>query len=260
MENKTEKRICQNCKNEFIIEPEDFNLYEKIKVPPPTFCPECRMQRRYAWRNIISLYSSKCQLCNKPVVTLYSPDSKITAFCNKCWWSDKWDPKDYGIDYDFSRPFFEQFSELMNKIPHIAMVNDDGIASLNCQYSHDWWFSKNCYMAFSGWHDENIMYSFYIMYAKDLMDCSLIKRDTSWMYECINCSNSYQLKHSHFCKACMDSAFLYDCRDCKNCFMCSGLRNKKYHFKNKGYGKEEYEKILSEYRLDTFSGFEKAKK
>jgi hypothetical protein len=42
--------------------------------------------------------------------------------------------------------------------------------------------------------------------------------------------------------------------------MCVGLRNQKYHFKNKEYKKEEYEKILMEYGLDTFSGLEKAKK
>jgi hypothetical protein len=42
--------------------------------------------------------------------------------------------------------------------------------------------------------------------------------------------------------------------------MCTGLRNKKYYFKNKEYGKVEYEKILETYKLDTFSGVEKAQK
>jgi hypothetical protein len=96
------------------------------------------MQRRYAWRNTMTLYSSKCALCQKSIVTLYVPDSGITIYCNKCWWSDKWNPKDYAQDYDFSKPFFLQFNELMHKVPHIATVNDDGIASLNCEYTHDW--------------------------------------------------------------------------------------------------------------------------
>ncbi|MFA7000330.1 MAG: hypothetical protein WC241_04440, partial [Candidatus Paceibacterota bacterium] len=97
-------KICQNCKKDFIIESDDFSFYEKIKVPAPTFCPECRMQRRYAWRNIMSLYNSKCGLCDKSVISLYSPESGITVYCNKCWWSDKWDPKSYALDYDFSKP------------------------------------------------------------------------------------------------------------------------------------------------------------
>ena len=129
---QSESRKCQNCKKDFVIETNDFGFYEKVKVPPPTFCPPCRMQRRYAWRNIMSLYNSKCDLCGKSVITLYAPDSGITIYCNKCWWSDKWDPKSYGMDYDFSKPFFIQFNELMHKVPHMAVVNDDGIASLNC--------------------------------------------------------------------------------------------------------------------------------
>ena len=33
-----ETRVCQNCKKDFVIEPDDFLFYEKMKVPAPTFC------------------------------------------------------------------------------------------------------------------------------------------------------------------------------------------------------------------------------
>src|SRR3989344_340583 len=46
MKNQSEKRICQNCKKDFTIEPDDFNFYEKIKVSAPTWCWSCRMARR----------------------------------------------------------------------------------------------------------------------------------------------------------------------------------------------------------------------
>ena len=46
-----EKRTCQNCKKDFTIKSEDFSFYEKIKVPAPTWCPECRMIRRINFRN-----------------------------------------------------------------------------------------------------------------------------------------------------------------------------------------------------------------
>jgi len=46
MEHKNETKNCQNCKKDFTIEQDDFSFYEKIKVPPPTFCPECRYKRR----------------------------------------------------------------------------------------------------------------------------------------------------------------------------------------------------------------------
>jgi hypothetical protein len=260
MEHKSQNVICQNCKVNFTIESDDFSFYEKIKVPPPTFCPDCRLQRRYSWKNIMSLYNDNCKICKKPVISLYSRDSNIIIYCNKCWWSDKWDPKDYATDYDFSRPFFEQFNEFTKKIPHMAIVNDDGISSLNSEYSHDCWYSKNCYMVFNSWYIENVSYSVLIIAGRDMVDCMDILVDTSWMYESINCGKSYQLKYSELCTACVDSYFLYDCRDCSDCFMCSGLRGKKYYFKNKQYTKEEYNKILIKYELETFSGVEKAKK
>ena len=258
MEYKLRKVVCQNCKNNFTIEPDDFGFYEKIKVPPPTFCPECRRQRRWAWRNNISLYNRKCEICGKGVISIYSLDSKLTIYCNKCWWSDKWDAKSFGVDYDFSKPFFTQFRELIQKVPHMSVVNDDGIASLNCEYTHDWWFSKNCYMCFSGWHTENIMYSFYILAGRDMVDSMNIRSKSEKLYECITTSLSYQVKYAQYCLNLIDSQFIYDCWNCSNCFLCAGLRDKKFCFKNKQYSKEEYEKILSDYRLDTFSGMEKA--
>ncbi len=260
MEYKSQNKICQNCKKDFIIESDDFGFYEKIKVPPPTFCPECRRQRRNAWRNTFSLYSRKCDSCEKSVISLYAPDSGIIIYCNKCWWSDKWDGKNYGKEYDFSKPFFTQFRKLVGKVPHISIVNDDGIASVNCEYTHDWWFSKNCYTCFSGWYVENVMYSFFILAGRDMMDCMNIRSKNEWLYECSICRNSFQLKYSQFCKDTIDSQFLYDCWDCSNCFMCANLRNKKYHFRNVQYSKEEYEKILQDYKLNTFSGVERAKK
>lgn len=255
-----ETRNCQFCKKDFEIDADDFGFYEKVKVPAPTFCPECRRTRRSAWRNNMSLYTGKCALCSKSVVTLYSPDSGIVIYCNKCWWSDKWDPKDFGVEYDFSRPFFEQFDELMKRVPHMAIVNDDGIASLNCEYTHDWWFSKNCYMCFSGWRVENVMYSFFITGGKDIADGLINMGDTSFTYDCVNCTHAYRLKHSFFSRACVNSQYLYDCHNCSDCFMCTGLKNKRYHFKNVQYGKEEYEKIVASYNLDTWEGNVQAKK
>lgn len=257
---EAEQRTCQNCKQDFTIEPDEFGLFEKVHVPPPTFCPDCRAQRRLVWRNNISLYSGVCELCKKSVITTYAPDSGIIIYCNKCWWSDKWDPMSYGADYDFSKPFFEQFKELMHRTPHIAIVNDDGIASLNSEYTYDNWFAKNCYMVFSGWRSENSMYSFYILAGKDIMDCFSLTEKNDWVYECTDCERCYQVKNSQFAIACTDSQFLYDCRSSNNCFMCAGLRNRKYCFKNEEYSKEDYEKIVAEYRLDTWEGAQRAQK
>ena len=258
---QSETRDCRNCKAQFTIEPEDFGFYEKVQVPPPTWCPECRLIRRLTWRNDRSLYTRTCGLCQNRIVTLYSEESGVIPYCNKCFWSDKWDQKSYGRDYDFSRPFFEQLKELELAVPHQATMNDDGIASVNCEYSNDCWYAKNCYMAFYMWHAENVMYSCYITNnGKNLVDCLNILTTNEWLYECHACDRSYNLKYCDQCVSCNDSAFLFDCRSSSDCFLCAGLRNKKYCFKNEQYSKEEYEKILAGYRLDTRAGVERARK
>src|SRR3989344_2066508 len=121
---QSETRQCQNCHNEFIIEPDDFAFYEKIKVPPPTFCPECRIVRRMSWRNERTLYHRKCDLPAgrqvlpaKDIITMFSPEQHLLVYERDYWWSDNWDQLTSARDYDFSKPFFQQFRELLQKAP-----------------------------------------------------------------------------------------------------------------------------------------------
>jgi hypothetical protein len=255
-----EERICQNCKAQFFIEPDDFAFCGKLKVPPPTFCPQCRRQRRLAWRNDINLYSRTCGLCKKPIISIYSTDKPFPVYCQKCWWGDGWDPKQYGRDFDPSRNFFEQFKDLQNSVPALAMVNDDGIASVNCEYTQDFAFAKNCYMAFIGWKAEDCIYTHYLTGGKEIVDSSSSMGECQTIYETVYTEKCYQCKYVYCCVAISDCSFCYDCRDSSDCFMCVGLRHKRYCFKNKQYSKEEYEKILGDYKLDTWSGLERAKK
>ncbi len=69
---KKETKNCQNCKKDFVIEPEDFNFYEKMKVPAPKICPDCRFKRRAIFRNETILYSGRqCGLCGKGIISIY---------------------------------------------------------------------------------------------------------------------------------------------------------------------------------------------
>ncbi|MBI3335672.1 MAG: hypothetical protein HY001_04195 [Candidatus Portnoybacteria bacterium] len=255
-----ETRICQNCRQNFAIEQEDFKFYAKIDVPPPTFCPECRRQRRLSWRNDLYFYSRDCDLCKKPTISLYSSDKPFPVYCVKCWWSDAWDPFQYGREYDFSRPFFEQFNELQIKVPHLALINDNGVASVNCEYTQDFAFGKNCYLVMVSWKIENCLYGYFVLNSKDIVDSINIHSNCEFLYESINVQNSYNSIYIYNSSSLMNCAFCYDCRDSSNCFLSIGLRHKRYYIKNKPYTKTEYEKILANYELNTHHGIEKAKK
>ena len=105
---QSETKICQNCKQDFIIEPEDFSFYEKIKVPSPTWCPECRMIRRFSFQNTWNIYWRNCDKCGKKTMSRFSPEQKIIVYCQSCWWKDDWDGTENAMEYDPTRPFFYQ--------------------------------------------------------------------------------------------------------------------------------------------------------
>src|ERR1700690_4245844 len=151
-----ETRQCQNCKKDFVIETEDFNFYEKIKVPPPTFCHLCRAQRRFAFRNERALYKRKSDFTGEEIFTMFSPESEIKVYEREIWLSDKWDPMDYGVDYDFSKSFFEQFFELVKKVPLKALNQVGGIDS---PYTNNITDPKNCYLVFNAGYNEDCFYS-----------------------------------------------------------------------------------------------------
>ena len=255
-----ENRQCQNCKQRFTIEPEDFKFYEKINVPPPTFCPDCRQQRRMTWRNDYNFYKRECALCNNKILSIYSGDKPAPVYCPKCWWGDKWDARDFGKSVDINKPFFPQFKELLDRVPALAILNDDGIASVNCQYTNYFALGKNCYMVINSWKVEECMYSVCLVGAKNAVDCAVILGGGEHLYHAINADISSRSRYIFNSVGLLDCAYCYDCRNCSECFMSIGLRNKRHCFKNRQCTKEEYEKILKEYALNTWSGSEKARK
>ena len=246
---KAETKNCQNCKNDFTIDSEDFNFYEKIKVPPPTFCPECRQQRRYAWRNERTLYRRNCDLCGKSSVTIYHPQSPYKVYCLKCWWSDKWDAKESSQDFDFSRPFFEQFHELQLKVPRISLLTKN---SSNSEYTHHSGNNKNCYLSFAVFDCEDIMYSTRVFFSKQVCDSIFSIGQCELLYEGISTYKSYNSQYCFLIKDCFDCLYCFDLHNCSNCFMCFNLRNKKYCIHNIQYSREEYLKFIKNLNLSSY--------
>ncbi|MBI4652816.1 hypothetical protein HY750_00995 [Candidatus Kuenenbacteria bacterium] len=243
-----EIKICQNCEKEFTIESEDFLFYEKIKVPPPTFCPECREQRRITFRNERALYKRKCDLCGQIVVSRVSPNKPYLMYCQKCWWSDKWGGEDYGKDYDFNKPFFEQFKNLLFSTPHISIFNANCVNSDWVNQETD---DKNCYLNIGGLRNEDSAYNTYELYGKDCFDNFWISK-SELCYQNINCERCYKALFSQDCFDCYDAILSFDCRNCSNILGCAGLRYKQYYIFNKPYSKEEYQKFLKENSLTSY--------
>ncbi len=249
----SEKRICQNCKGGFEIDAQDLAFYEKMKVPPPTFCSECRAIRRLLWLNSRSLFKRPCQAPghNEMLVAKYHPNAERVVYDKDFWWSDKWDPMNYGRDYDFTKPFFVQFNELMKRVP----VRDlNTVNSVNCEYCQSAVESKDCYMSVGGYRAERCFYCDSPIASKDCFD-SYMAIGCDSLYESFNCNRSYNLVSCSYCDDCMDSRFLFNCRNCSNCFGCVNLRSKQYHIFNQPYSKEEYQAKMKDFGIGKYQSF-----
>jgi len=185
-----ENRICQNCKQNFTIEPDDFSFYQKMDVPAPTFCPECRFQRRLLFRNNRVFYRGECVLCNKSLLSLYNKESRFTVYCRECWLSDKWDPLEYGRGYDFSISFFEQFKSLQHSVPRANLYQTNFISSEYCNYGLDF---KECYLLFGGHNNERVYFGNQVFDSRDSLDIAFTER-AEFSYEAFECQRLIQNK------------------------------------------------------------------
>lgn len=245
-----ETRNCQNCKSDFVIDQDDFGFYAKMKVPLPTFCPECRLQRRLAWRNERSLHPRECGLCKKKIVSIYNNDLNKPVYCDVCWWSDNWDASIYAKDYDFTRPFLEQFFELYNAVPapNLYTFSSTMVNSPYCNMANN---MKNCFFVYDGTFAEDVSYSSGVFHSKNSMDITMARK-AELCYETVTTINCYKTIFSQNCEDCVDVACSHGLRGCNNCFGCVNLHKKSYYIFNVPYTKDEYEKKIKSLALDSY--------
>ena len=240
-----EEKTCQHCARPFAIEPEDFDFYSELRVPAPTWCPECRIIRRLSWRNTRILYKRPCDVPghSELLISNFSPESMMPVYDQMSWWSDAWDPLSYGQNYDFNTPFFEQWRDLFYRVPQPNLTNMNPIASDYVNFTLN---SKECYLLFSGTENEKCLFGTQLFRCKESCDIEY-SRECILCYECVNCERCYRVTFSQDAYDCMDSAFLIDCKNCRSCFGCVGLRNKAYCLFNKQLKKEEYEQQIKKF-------------
>lgn len=239
------QKNCRSCSESFEITNEDLNFYDKVspvfggkkyQIPPPTLCPDCRLQQRMAFRNERHLYYRKSDLGGQDIISIYSADRPHKVYSYEEWWSDAFDPLQYGRNYDFTVPFFKQFSDLMREVPKLPIHN---AKSENCLYTNYSAENRNCYLVIGSLGSEDCYYSYRIFYSKDIIDCfDLYKCEL-----CYECALSKNLYGSSYCDHCFNSSCLIlcsNCTGCQDCFGCVNLKGKQYYIFNQKYEKEDY--------------------
>ncbi len=176
------------------------------------------------------------------MIAIYDQDAPFPVYCRDCWLSDKWDVKTYGQDFDFSKPFFEQFATLLQKVPKLAVINE---LSENCEFTHFSHKNKNCYLLVGTSECEDSLFCYRTFYAKDCIDCDFLLGG-ELCYECLECEKLYDCTHCIRCKNSQNLYVCHDCQNCKNCFGCTNLRNKEFCWGNQQLSPEEFKKRLKE--------------
>lgn len=258
---------CTQCQKSFQIHPDEVAFLKKmdfkfgnttIPLPEPTACADCRSQQRTAHRNEQCLYQRKSDLSGKQLISLYPNEAAWGApykvYSPEEWWSDQWDALEYGRDFDFSRPFFEQFAELQKAVPRIALIS---MGNENSPFTTGTGYCKNCHLINSSENCEDCYYGKLLQKSRDSVDCSYLY-DSERCYECFSVYNSYNCVHLSYGQNCSDCYFSENLSGCKNCFLCTNLSGKEYYFFNKPLEKEEYQKKVKEF-MGSHANFQKAK-
>ncbi len=221
----------------------------KHALPFPTLCPEERQRRRMARKNDHHYFRRTCDKTWESIISTYHSSLPWPVYSVKAWRSDAWDALQYAQEIQRDKSFFSQYKELHNKVPKIAMMNDNGVASENCEYCQNVAYSKDCYLTTVSWKLRDCYYSSNMATGEYLID-SFFTMDSKVCYEC---TESYDLHTCFYIQKSYSSQrcfFWYDLRWCADCAFCIGLTNKKYCIFNTEYSKEEYQEKIQKIRLD----------
>lgn len=233
----TKTQSCVLCHKYFEVTPADQDFCGGLGVPNPTHCPQCRMQRRLAFRNERTLYKRACDLCHGSLISLYPVSANFPVYCTKCWWSDAWDSMAYGRDYDPGKGLFEQIKMISDRVPHLGIPNTtDNVNSEYCSWLDG---SKNCYLIFGSSNCEDMLYGELLYRCRDSLDltnCVEVERS----YNCVNSQKCYNCVWVVNCVSSSECYFCFDARGSNNCFLSTNLRNKSYYFLNQPYAREEW--------------------
>jgi len=258
---------CTQCQTPLSIHPDETAFLKKMdfvygnqvfSIPEPDKCPDCRAQARTAFRNEQNMYQGKSALSGTQLITLYDPETSwgkhYKIYSPEEWHSDKWDGMDYGRDFDFSRPFFEQFFEMNTQVPKVSLVT---VGNENSPFTTGTGYCKNCHLINSSEYCEDCYYGKLLQNCKSSVDCSYLY-NSELCYECFSVYDSYNCAYLYYSQNCSDCWFSENLSGCRNCFLCTNLKNKEYYFMNEPLSKEEYKKRVEDFK-GSHQNFQKAK-
>ncbi|MDC0358319.1 hypothetical protein OAO01_05835 [Oligoflexia bacterium] len=241
---------CAVSDKVFTLSEQDQAFYRRLGVPTPRLCPEERLRRRLAFRNERVLYKRTCDSCSSSIISIYSEDKPFPVYCGECWWGDTWNAETFGLNIDFSKPFFQQVKKLQRATPRLYMFATN---NENSDYTNGSAYNRNCYMTFVSDHNEASHYCYSTFECRSSLELMNAK-NCELCYDCVGCVDCYDVAFSVNCSSCHSSRFIHNCRSCSDCVLCTNLRNNQYCFNNEQLSKEDYLSKLENLNLHKRAG------
>lgn len=244
--------ICPITGLSFETSEQERKLYALFDLPVSDMHPFLRFVMRFAHGNNWSLYWTTDMRSGKKILSCYDPKEFPKIVEHAYWMSNEFDAREYGRDIDFSRPFFEQYFEMVREVPrpNVTILNCE-----NVEYANHVFWSKSCYLCFICFYCENVLCSFRARKCRESMyafNC----RESELCFSCANCVSCFDVQYAELCSNCSDSRFLSNCIDCSDCYQCVNLKHKQYCIGNIQYSKDEYESRMKEIDLSSYQQFQ----
>ena len=227
-------------------------IRQAFDIPESDIPPYLRIRHLGAFWPHWNLHKRICDKTGKDIISVFRPDCPYPV-----WHKDEWykSALPSSVKIDFNQSFFSQAESLFKQCP---IPHNSGINNENCEYTDDWWNSRNCHLSHSGVRCEGSRYSYRILECRDNL-YSVFSFECEKCADVINSEKSYQCVYGLYLKNCRNSSFCYDCRNCTDCLFCFNLRNKQYCIGNKQLTQEEYERQKKQFPYNTQGWYEHCK-
>ncbi|MBI2415985.1 MAG: hypothetical protein HYV33_05000 [Candidatus Kerfeldbacteria bacterium] len=229
-------KTCQNCSQTFQLAQPERDHYQRFKTEPTGLCFVCDQKQRLCFRSEWNLYQRKCDGSGEDIISIYQPNTSYPVYKSNYWYSDIWNPLNYGRDYNPRRSFFEQFAELQAVVPRLALSNIKGDNSEYCNMTYG---NKNSYLVFGGDWNEDVMFNTLGMRNKNSLDLDYSNKN-ELCYMLLDSDQCYGCQFVSSSKNCTNCFFISDCSGCTECILSTNLINKSYYIYNQPYSKEDY--------------------
>ena len=131
--------LCPVTGLSFTVSERERELRRKLNVDgEPLLHPIARWQHLGAFWQHWALHKRKCDKTGKPIVSVFAQDCPYPV-----WHKDEWvkhaNPPSAAPDLE--KPLFPQMWDLFRSSP---IAHNMGTGNENCEYTDDWWYSRNC--------------------------------------------------------------------------------------------------------------------